>query len=241
MAGHSTKVLKKGVVIKSKGDHKGREYGTITLAAPVEVNGVRGNVAVTVKETNKNYYKVHRILTPEGKLIYFDKNIKEAVLPLDGGVTVNSSLATPTNTASVNSISKTMGTDNREIKKSLKNFNTSIDLDREYEGISFGEAAGILGTVTEKLKRTKIDTEQIKRIAGKLVKDYYSTYSADTLAENLETMFTYLQNARDLSWREFQMLTTEVMRPVIEKTQYVVERCTIFGGSFNGMKGKLTL
>lgn len=127
--------------------------------------------------------------------------------------------------ASFNSIiSKKVSDDNREnseIKKSLKDFNTSIDLDREYEGISFGEAAGILGTVTEKLKRTKIDAEQIKRIAGKLVKDYYSTYSADTLAENLETMFTYLQNARDLSWREFQMLTTEVMRPVIEKTQYV--------------------
>jgi len=54
-----------------------------------------------------------------------------------------------------------MRTDNREIKKSLKDFNTSIDLDREYEGISFGEAARILGTVTAKLKHTKIYTEQI--------------------------------------------------------------------------------
>lgn len=81
----------------------------------------------------------------------------------------------------VNSIIRKNHTDDAQIKKSLKDFNASIDLNREYEEISFGEAAGILETVTE----------------------------------NLETMFTYLQNARDLSWREFQMLTTEVMRPVM--------------------------
>ncbi len=52
------------------------------------------------------------------------------------------------------------------VKKSLKDFNTSIDLDREYEGISFGEAAGILGTVTEKLKHTKIDTVERCTIFG---------------------------------------------------------------------------
>ena len=47
------------------------------------------------------------------------------------------------------------------VKKSLKDFNTSIDLDREYEGIGFGETTGVLGAVTAKLKHTKIDTEQI--------------------------------------------------------------------------------
>lgn len=61
-------------------------------------------------------------------------------------------------------ISKEVSDDNREnseIKKSLKDFNTSIDLDREYEGIGFGETTGVLGAVTAKLKHTKIDTEQI--------------------------------------------------------------------------------
>ena len=68
-----------------------------------------------------------------------------------------------------NIVSKKVSDDNREnseIKKSLKDFKTSIDLDREYEGISFGEAAGILGTVTEKLKHTKIDTVERCTIFG---------------------------------------------------------------------------
>lgn len=215
------KVLKQGIVIKSKENHKGRNYGTITIAAPVEVNGIRGNMAVTVKETNKNYYKVHRILTPDGKLFKLDENIKEAVLPFDGGVTVNSSLATSTNTASMSSISEDLSNDNRKIKKSLKDINPSIDLSREYEGVGFGEVSGILQNVTEKLKRTKIDPARIKRIADKLVKDCYSKYDSERLAKNLETMFTYLQNTRDLSWREFQMLTSEVMKPVIEQAEYV--------------------
>ena len=121
----------------------------------------------------------------------------------------------------VNSIIRKNMSDNAQVKKSLKDINPSIDLTREYEGVGFGEVSGILQNVTEKLKRTKIDPARIKRIADKLVKDCYSKYDSERLAKNLETMFTYLQNTRDLSWREFQMLTSEVMKPVIEQAEYV--------------------
>lgn len=59
-------VLKRGIEIDSHDDHKGRNYDTVTIAAPVEINGERGNMAVVVKRTKGNRYKVHRILTPEG-------------------------------------------------------------------------------------------------------------------------------------------------------------------------------
>ncbi len=59
-------VLKRGIEISGHGDHKGRGYETLTIAAPVEINGQRGNMAVVVKQTKGNRYKVHRILTPEG-------------------------------------------------------------------------------------------------------------------------------------------------------------------------------
>ena len=59
-------VLKRGIEISGHGDHKGRGYETLTIAAPVEINGQRGNMAVVVKRTKGNRYKVHRILTPEG-------------------------------------------------------------------------------------------------------------------------------------------------------------------------------
>ena len=59
-------VLKRGIEISEHGNHKGRDYETLTIAAPVELNGKRGNMAVVVMKTKGNRYKVHRILTPEG-------------------------------------------------------------------------------------------------------------------------------------------------------------------------------
>jgi len=60
-------VLKRGIPLSGHEDHKGRGYETVTIAAPVELNGKRGNMAVVVMKTKGNRYKVHRILTPEGK------------------------------------------------------------------------------------------------------------------------------------------------------------------------------
>jgi len=75
-----------------------------TFAAPVEIDGQRGNMAVVVKKTTDNFYKVHRIVTPDGKVLKFEQTNK-TVPPNDGGVTDNSSLATSTSTVSNNIIS----------------------------------------------------------------------------------------------------------------------------------------
>lgn len=61
-------VLKNGIVVDGHNNHKGRNYPTKTIAAPVEINGKRGNMAVVVMRTDgSNRYKVHRILTPDGE------------------------------------------------------------------------------------------------------------------------------------------------------------------------------
>ncbi|MDR2600451.1 MAG: hypothetical protein LBC73_09270 [Oscillospiraceae bacterium] len=65
------KVVKQGVEIGQHINHKNRKINTITFGAPVELNGVRGNMAVIVKITGKNRYKAHRILTPDGKMFNF--------------------------------------------------------------------------------------------------------------------------------------------------------------------------
>jgi len=54
-------------------NHKNRNIDTITFGAPVEVNGVRGNMAVGVKIAGKNRYKAHRILTSDGQMIIFKR------------------------------------------------------------------------------------------------------------------------------------------------------------------------
>jgi len=65
------KVMKQGIEIGQHINHKNRNIDTITYGAPVEINGVRGNMAVVVKTAGKNRYKVHRILTPDGRMISF--------------------------------------------------------------------------------------------------------------------------------------------------------------------------
>jgi len=62
------KVIKQGIIVGYHTNHKDRNLDTITFAAPVELNGNRGNMAVVVKIAGRNLYKTHRILTPEGKL-----------------------------------------------------------------------------------------------------------------------------------------------------------------------------
>ncbi len=60
------KVIKQGKVIDGHENHKKRAYDTVTFAAPVIINGVRGNMAVVVRNERKSYYKVHRIVMPDG-------------------------------------------------------------------------------------------------------------------------------------------------------------------------------
>lgn len=100
-------VLKRGKEIYREANHKGRGYGTITFAAPVEINGVRGNMAVVVRQTKGQRYDVHRILMPDGSAFVFQEKAN-AVSTTVGGITEAASSSggtTPTiNTASKDSI-----------------------------------------------------------------------------------------------------------------------------------------
>ena len=58
-------VLKRGIEIGRHNDHKARSVQTITFAAPVVLNGVRGNMAVVINAQG-NHYKTHRIVMPDG-------------------------------------------------------------------------------------------------------------------------------------------------------------------------------
>lgn len=66
------RVIRHGVILNMNMDHKKRSLKTITFAAPVEINNIRGNMAVVVKSADKNRYKAHRILTPDGNLFTLD-------------------------------------------------------------------------------------------------------------------------------------------------------------------------
>ena len=110
-------VLKRGIEIGGHANHKGRTKQTITFAAPVELNGTRGNMAVVVNK-NGNHYYAHRIVLPDGTAFRFSEEGKSnAAQELSRGVTVSGSLADTTSAASENSIPK----DGKRVKYSAFN------------------------------------------------------------------------------------------------------------------------
>ena len=127
------RVLKRGIEISGHGDHKGRGYETLTIAAPVELNGKRGNMAVVVMRTKGNRYKVHRILTPDGKAFALPE-MANAVSTSVGGITEGAKssgeVAPAINTASMRSIPK----DGKHVKYSAFNEEVARQLAGEERG-----------------------------------------------------------------------------------------------------------
>ena len=100
------KVLKRGKLISDHSDHKGGGFPTYTIAAPVIINGVRGNVAVAVKKTGKNRYKTHRILMPDGSQFVYEKNKTNAEPTGSDIILSNKNKGSDISSASINSISQ---------------------------------------------------------------------------------------------------------------------------------------
>ena len=66
-------VIKRGILVDHHMDHKGRTtVESFTFAAPVELNGKRGNEAVVVQRTNRNKPHCVRILMPDGSTFDLD-------------------------------------------------------------------------------------------------------------------------------------------------------------------------
>ncbi len=123
-------VLKRGIEIGGHANHKGRTKQTITFAAPVELNGTRGNMAVVVNK-NGNHYYAHRIVLPDGTAFRFSEEGKSnAAQELSRGVTVSGSLADTTSAASENSIPK----DGKHVKYSAFNEEVARQLAGEDPG-----------------------------------------------------------------------------------------------------------
>ena len=97
------KVLKRGIVIESRENHKGRNFGTVTIAAPVEINGIRGNMAAVVQLTGKNHYHTHRIIMPDGTAFAFNAEKNTESKPA-GALLQKSTHATPIESVSKHSI-----------------------------------------------------------------------------------------------------------------------------------------
>ncbi len=109
-------IIMKGIKIGEHSNHKNRLYNTVTFAGPVSINGTRGNVAVVVRMADNNYYKMHRLVLPDGTQFVFDIK-KEDTTERAGGVNENSGLS-PTDDVSTSIIPDSTEKSNSNSKKS---------------------------------------------------------------------------------------------------------------------------
>ena len=127
------KVLKRGIEIGAHGNHKNREKETVTFAAPVELNGIRGNMAVVVNRRGNTYY-AHRIVLPDGTEFRFAEK-KNAVQGPKRGVTAKGSLAESTSTTFDNTIPQSDAESNT--KFSMRELDE--DLQKKYPRLNLNE------------------------------------------------------------------------------------------------------
>lgn len=146
-------VLKKGIEIGGHANHKAREKQTVTFAAPVELNGIRGNMAVVVNKRGDHYY-AHRIVLPDGKAFVFSEKNNATQEP-SRGVTVSGSLAETTSVASKNSISN-----------SAENVNTILKNDADIRFSVGGEQTDTDAEVSDADKRFAPVESAIKLLKG---------------------------------------------------------------------------
>ena len=105
--------------------HKGRNYSTVTFVAPVVLNGERGNMAVVVKRTSDNFYKMHRILSPDGKMFIISENKRTELTPA-GALSHKDTHAAPISSVSNTTVAQSQqGVNNQSMQKKVQ---YSIDL-----------------------------------------------------------------------------------------------------------------
>ena len=156
-------VLKKGIEIGGHANHKAREKQTVTFAAPVELNGIRGNMAVVVNKRGDHYY-AHRIVLPDGKAFVFSEK-NNATREPSRGVTVSGSLAETTSVASKNSISNSAENVNTLLKNDydVRDSISSTDaIDINFER-RLNAVRGRQTSVSEVLRRNEREARDVKR------------------------------------------------------------------------------
>ena len=116
------KVLKRGKVIHDDNNHKGRNFGTVIIAAPVVINGVRGNMGVALQKTTNTHYHTHRIIMPDGSAFEFKAN---AVPTPSGDLAKKPIIAATISTASNDTVSQRKPGVNSKSEKMLSDRDSS--------------------------------------------------------------------------------------------------------------------
>lgn len=193
------RVLKRGIEIGRHENHKGRDYGTVTIGAPITINGKTGNMAIVVKITNKNYYKTHRILMPDGSAYEF-QDTKDAEPKPAGALSIKDTHATPISSASVFSVPQ-----------------QGNDVNQKYS-LSFEEESELLLAMGE-TEESREEQWRSSFAEGAEARTRYQMIEAESEA----AMEELARTARGISTMEERLATQEALQRVSSATQDMVE------------------
>ena len=238
------KVLKRGIEIGRHGNHKNRQKETVTFAAPVELNGIRGNMAVVVNVRGNNYY-CHRIVLPDGSVFTFEEK-NTAVRGLGRGVTDNGSLANPTSTADSGKIPQTDADVKSKAKFSLREkktptyeelvSKTPVRIVDVRNGIESGTYAEMKGEVLEKAIEEKWfdephlneDTNSLIFLTPKSFSHAFTNLTADFGEDTIRSMAHIPEIIKDA-------VLVSVNEP--KNNLKAENKVYTFFGAINGVKG----
>gem|GEM_PF-1237311 len=208
-------VVKRGVFVEHHTEHKGRNsVESFTIAAPVVLNGKRGNEAVVVQRTNRNKPHCVRILMPDGG--GFDLDVIAKADQDRSAAATKSGRQQLIESASFNSISE--ADENSNLRFSLKD-TSPVDVNELRAGNEKLRRA--LDLAEDQVKLTaghKVKEGYVGTLAKRILKEYNSSFDYDTFKANLIKVFEYLSHAKKPNMAEVEEMTIGLMKRVIEKS-----------------------
>ncbi len=208
-------VVKRGALIEHHTEHKGHsDVESYTFAAPVVLNGKRGNEAVVVQRTNRNKPHCVRILMPDGSGFSLDAITKAD--QTDSAAATESGRQQRIESAFINSISE--ADENSNLRFSLKD-TSPVDVNELRAGNEKLRRA--LDLAEDQVKLTaghKVKEGYVGTLAKRILKEYNSSFDYDTFKANLIKVFEHLSHAKKPNMAEVEEMTIGLMKRVIEKS-----------------------
>ena len=134
----------------------------------------------------------------------------------------------------IKSVANKKPTENEDIRYSLE-IDDFFDI-FSGEDANFVNVASILEEGIEALKHQKVDSTKIRSVAHKIRKEFGSTYNFNTLVDNLEKVFAYMQTSDHVNYNDMMRVLYEVATPIIEGAT-TLEGKEQYDAFVNAMKG----
>lgn len=230
------RVLKRGKIIEQHENHKDRIQASFTIAAPIEVNGVRGNMAVIVQRTTRNFYHAHRVLLPDNANFTFEatqSKKNKADSKRTGELPKKALIAESVETASEQSIAEEAAKSNSQNQQNQKWGIGETEEEREArkESISNLKAENRILRAraeywkgqTQQTRERTVRQQDTDRMANDLLREYESRTNKAEIKSDLKALGDYLVKAEELDYEELHDRAEDIADRIIDGNYTLID------------------